>query len=334
MAVYRWGEFGEVVVRMMAQVKSGENLLILADTWTDMEIAEACLIAGINAKANAQLLVIPRMSHTDTREFNPSTAGAIQGADVVVGVCGETMFIEKAATGKAREKGARVVATNPKGQEDFLIEGLLDVDYALMIKVAEKVCELWEKTEVCQVTSPLGTDISFRLKGRPALVGDGMATEPGELGFFPGVDVSIAPIEETINGTIVIDGNMSPIGLVSVPVTCHLEKGVITAIEGGTDATAWRSRLEATGDPKAFHLCHFTLGLNPRAKVSGNMHQDEHVLGAITFGFGNQDPSFKGAVGAAKVHSDVVLLSPTVTLDGGLMLENNRLNPDLGLGGL
>lgn len=39
MMVLRWGEFGDVAVRMMAQVKPGENLLILADTWTDMEIA-------------------------------------------------------------------------------------------------------------------------------------------------------------------------------------------------------------------------------------------------------------------------------------------------------
>jgi hypothetical protein len=37
-----------------------------------MEIAEACLIAGVNAEANAQLLVIPKMSRTDMREFNPS----------------------------------------------------------------------------------------------------------------------------------------------------------------------------------------------------------------------------------------------------------------------
>ncbi len=65
MSVMRWGEFGEIAVRMIGQVKPGENLLILADTWTDMEIAEACLIAGINAKANAQLLVIPRMASTD-----------------------------------------------------------------------------------------------------------------------------------------------------------------------------------------------------------------------------------------------------------------------------
>jgi hypothetical protein len=45
-----------------------------------LEIAEACLIAGTNAKANAQLLAIPRMSQTDTSEFNPSAAGAIQVA--------------------------------------------------------------------------------------------------------------------------------------------------------------------------------------------------------------------------------------------------------------
>jgi hypothetical protein len=84
MAVSRWGEWAEAVMRMIVEVKSGENLLILADTWTDMEIAEAVLMAGINAKANAQLLVISRMARSDTGELNPSTAGAInntQGGD-------------------------------------------------------------------------------------------------------------------------------------------------------------------------------------------------------------------------------------------------------------
>jgi leucyl aminopeptidase (aminopeptidase T) len=334
MPVVRWGEFGDTVVREMAQAKPGENLLVLADTWTDLQIAEACFIAAVNAKTNAQLLVIPRMSHTDTRQFNASTAGAIQGADVIVGVC-ETMFIEKDATHRAREKGTRVLSIMPRGQEDFIIEGTADVDYPLMIEIGKKIADLWERTELCTVTSPLGTDISFRLKGRPADVGDGTSTKPGEVSFFPGVDAGIAPVEETINGTIVVDGCIDPGSrVVSEPITCRLEKGVITAMEGGADANAFRASLESVDDPKAFHLCHFTIGLNPRAKVSDNMHQCEHVLGAITFGFGNQDPSFQGTVGSAKIHADVVLLSPTVYLDGQLMLENNRLNPDLGLGGL
>ena len=334
MAVVRWGEFGDTVVREMVQARAGENLLVLADTWTDLQIAEACFIAAVNAKTNAQLLVIPRMSHTDTRQFNESTAGAILGADVIVGVC-QTMFVEKEATQRAREKGTRVLSIMPKGQEDFLIEGTVDVDYPLMIEIGKKIAGLWEQTEHCTVTSPLGTDISFRLKGRPADVGDGTCTEPGAVGFFPGVDAGIAPVEETINGTIVVDGCIDPGSrLVSEPIVCRLENGVIVDMQGGADASFFRSALESVNDPKAFHLCHFTIGLNPRAKASDNMHQCEHLLGAITFGFGNQDPSFQGTVGLAKIHSDVVLLSPAVHLDGKLMLENNKLNPDLGLGGL
>lgn len=57
-------------------------------------------------------------------------------------------------------------------------------------------------------------------------------------------------------------------------------------------------------------------------------------MGAVTFGFGHQDPSYRGTVGVAKVHLDVVLASPTIALDGVVMCQNNRLNPDLGLGGL
>jgi leucyl aminopeptidase (aminopeptidase T) len=162
----------------------------------------------------------------------------------------------------------------------------------------------------------------------------GIAVEPGQGAYFPGELVAIAPIEETINGTVVIDGSVTPGGLVSVPITCYLEKGVITASESGPDANVWRSRLESTGDPKAFHLAHFTVGLNPRAKMSGVHIQDERVYGSVTFGIGHQDRDFRGTVGVAKIHSDAVLVSPTIYLDGALMLENNKFNPDLGMGGL
>jgi leucyl aminopeptidase (aminopeptidase T) len=333
MAVSRWGEWAEAVMRMIVEVKPGENLLILADTWTDMEIAEAVLMAGINAKANAQLLVIPRMARSDKREFNPSTAGAIMGADVIVGVC-ETMFIRRAATREAAKKGTRATGTVPRGHEDWVLEGLLEVDFPRMIEIGEKICELWEKTKVCRVTSELGTDISFRLKGRPCDPCDGRAIDPGVIDYFPAGTPSIAPIEETINGIIVVDGSILT-GPVSESVTARLEKGVITAIEGGEDANAWRSLLESTGEPKAFHMCHFNVGINPRAKVGISMGQEEMAVGIVTFGFGHQDASYKGTVGQdVKMHTDVTLRSAAIYLDGVVMCEDRKFNPDLGLGGL
>ena len=61
------------------------------------------------------------------------------------------------------------------------------------------------------------------------------------------------------------------------------------------------------------------------AKKSNNMHECEHVVGAVTFGFGDQDPGFKGTVGEAKLHSDVVIMSPKIILDNQTLVENNKI---------
>ena len=335
MTVLRWNEWGEAVVRMMVEAKPGENLLILTDTGLNTEIGEACLAAGINAKANTQLMVIPQLSSKDYTRDLPSVAGALVGADVIVILGPAQNASIEAAMIESREKSGRVTQCEPLNNEDWIIEGVLDVDYELMSEIASRICELWSNTEICQLISPLGTDISFRLKGRPALRGDGRAISPGDADFFPGATPSIAPVEETINGTVVVDGTLdAPLGRVSEPVTLQLAKGVITSIEGGADADALRARLESTGDPKALAVCHWNVGISPRARMGNKMAEDEMVMGAITFGFGNQDPIFQGTVGTAKMHSDVVLTSGTIILDGVVMCENNKLNPDLGLGGL
>lgn len=63
----------------------------------------------------------------------------------------------------------------------------------------------------------------------PIIPGDGIVTEPGKIDFFLGVEVSMAPLGETINGRIVGDGSISPGGIVLSSVKLLLEKGgVIT----------------------------------------------------------------------------------------------------------
>lgn len=328
-----WTEFAEIAVHKMAQAKPGENFLVLTDTWADPAVPQACFEAGIRAGARTSLLVIPGMDPTDSSELDEVTIAAIAAADVVLGVC-ETMFTAKASTDRALEGGTRIAGTNVKGMEDFAIEGLVNVDYELMIEIAHKIGAIWQKTELCRVTSPSGTDITYDMRDRPLDVGHGMANNPGDCDYFPGVSVANAPIEKTIQGKIVVDGNIPPGRLVEEPVTLHVEKGIIAEIEGGADAEALRAHFAASGDPIATHLCHFTLGLNPRARTSGSVHQDEHVLGAITYGFGSQAGAFGGCVPPCNVHCDVVLTTGRIECDGVVMLDDNTLNADLGLGGL
>lgn len=336
MAVFRWGEWANAVMGIITEVKPGEDLLIVADTWTDIDIAEAVLVAGINADANVQLLVIPRRTRDDTSEVSAPTRDAILGSDVIVGLYDNSANITMTRVmEQAREKGARVAHASLRGIEDWAIEGLVDVDYPAMVEMARRICELWRETEVVRVTSDLGTEVSFQLGDRPCLLGDGRSVEPGQVSYFPGATPSIAPVEETMSGLIVVDGPISlGIGLVSEPVTLTVEQGVITSIEGGGDAAAYRSRLEAVDDPNAFNVAHFNVGINPRAQVLDSMEQSEMAAGAVTFGFGHQDPVFRGSAGPAQIHSDVVLRSPTVYVDGEVMCQNKEFNPELRLGGL
>jgi len=322
---HKWFDFAKVVVNEMACVKKNENLLILADTWTDLGVAELCFEAGRNIGAKSNLHVFPLMAHDDVSELDEILSNAIIASDVIIGLC-ETMFIEKKATRMAREKGTRISSAILRGMEEFAIEGLLNVDYNKMMLESKKISETWRKTKLCNVSCSNGTDISFSLEGRPVDIGDGISDKPGEADFFPGVDINIAPIENTINGKIVVDGCIAPgNGIVDELITLNLVNGVIENIEGGKDASLFLKSLENANDQKVFHLCHFTLGLNPAAKKSNNMHECEHVVGAVTFGFGDQDPGFKGTVGEAKLHSDVVIMSPKITLDNEILVENNKI---------
>jgi len=322
---HKWFDFAKVVVNDMACVKKNEKLLILADTWTDLGIAELCFEAGLAKGAITNMHIFPMIKHNDYSELDEIVSSAIISSDVIIGLC-ETMFLEKDATRKARSNGTRVSSSMLRGMEEFVLEGLLNVDYKKMLDEANIISEIWSKTKLCRLTCPNGSDISFSLEGRPVDIGDGISDKPGEADFFPGVDVNIAPIEKTINGKIVVDGCLDPgNGIVDDLVSLDISDGVIRTIEGGKDANLFKINLESANDEKVFHLCHFTLGLNPTAKKSNVMHECEHVVGAVTFGFGNQDPSFQGTVGEAKLHSDVVIMSPTIELDGAVQVENNKI---------
>jgi leucyl aminopeptidase (aminopeptidase T) len=323
-----WEEFAEATVNRLVRPEPGDPFLIITDTANDITLAEACLAAGLRAGADAQLMVKPRLARGAASKPGPILSDAIRASKLILEFCGG--IVRAPATIEAREKGTRLLSTNVKGIEEYVIRALLDVDYEAMIRNAELVAKLWDPTKRCRVTSPQGTDVSFDLAPRKSIIGDGALSEDGEVDFFPGAQVSIAPVEETISGTIVIDASDSVQGVVHTPYSFTMVKGVITAVEGGKEADVMRNWLESRNDETIYHLCHYSIGLNPQAGISGNMIEDERMLAAIDFGFGYQDPKFGGTVGLSPYHMDIMLATPTTYIDGKEMSGGGKLNPDMG----
>jgi leucyl aminopeptidase (aminopeptidase T) len=324
----QWDEVAEVIIKQLVRPEPGDPLLIIIDPTNDINIAQECLAAAFRAGADAQLIIKSRFIMGTAPEPGPILSGAILGSKLVLALC--EGIVRAPAMIEARNNGTRLLMTDLRGIENYVVRALLDVNIEAMNRNAQLVANLWDQTRQCRVTSPQGTEVSFELAPRKSVIGDGALSEAGEVDFFPGSQVSIAPVEETINGTVVIDASDSVQGVVSTPYSFALEQGVITSVDGGKEADAMREWLETRHDETIYKLCHFSVGLNPQAGISGNMLEDERLLAGIDFGFGYQDPSFGGTVGLSPYHMDIMLAMPTIYLDGKEMSGGGKLNQELG----
>jgi leucyl aminopeptidase (aminopeptidase T) len=324
----RWEEFAEAAMRQLVRPREGEPLLIIADTSNHMELTEALLAAGLRSGADCQLMVKNRFRQGTESRPGPVLSAAIRASRLMLSLCGG--IVRAPATIEARAAGARLLSTELDGIEDYAIRALLDVDQGAMIRNGERVMRLWDEATTCRVTSPQGTDVSFQLRPRRSIVGDGALSEDGEVDFFPGVQVSIAPVEETINGTIVVDASDSVQRVVGTPYVFQLRDGRVVNVEGGREANAVRNWMQTRNDPTIYRLSHFSIGLNPQAGISGTMIEDERMLTAVDFGFGYQDPKFNGTIPLSPYHLDVMLATPTILLDHTEMSGGGKLNPELG----
>jgi leucyl aminopeptidase (aminopeptidase T) len=323
-----WEQFAEATVRKLVRPEPGDPFLIITDTSQDIELAEACLAAGIRAGADTQLIVKARAGGQVPEKLGPVLSEAILASKLILVFC-DGIGRDPAAL-EARRRGTRTLSTHVKGIEEYVVRALLDVDVEAMIRNSERVKSLWDQTQHGRVTTPQGTDVTFKLSPRISSVDDGALDHDGEEDFFPGAQVSVAVLENTFDGTIVVDASDSVQGVVTNPYTLKVEEGTITAIEGGKEAEVLKRWLEGCHEKKVYRHSHMSIGMNPQAGISGNMIEDERMLGALDFGWGHQYPDLGGTTGICPYHWDIMLATPTIYLDGQVMSEVGKLNPEMG----
>jgi 2,5-dihydroxypyridine 5,6-dioxygenase len=326
-----WTRFAQKAVLDQAHVQTGEVFTVLTDDRVDPQIAEAAFAVGLCRTRNTQLAVI-RASHFSEEpvHLNTAVAALLRESDVVLSVC-ETRIGQIPEVHSAVAAGhTRFLLAEPGKRPWFLVDGLINLDYEQMVKNVALFCKLWSEGSTSRITSASGTDLQFEIGDRPTFVSEGAVSRPGELEWFPGAMANVAAIESSIHGTVAVDGSLFPFGLATEVVYLELEHGVMTKIHGGQLAARFKNWLESLDDEVAYHLCHISVGFNPRAEITGEITEDERRLGAITIGFGRQSADLKGTVKGGSHHLDVILQPPTFVAGGNVLLADQAFNSKLG----
>ncbi len=221
----------------------------------------------------------------------------------------------------ASKRGVRV-ATLPGITKGIMIRGL-NADYKKIDALSIKLKDVLEKRKNIRVTTPIGTDISFSIKGRKPIASKGLHHNKGESGNLPTGETFIAPVEGTSNGVFIVDGSMAGLGLVkNAGLRIEVKNGYATKITGGAMAKKLSRMLDAVGK-NARNIAEFGIGTNDSAKLSGVILEDEKVMGTVHIALGN-NVSMGGSVNVP-IHLDGVMKKPTVYLDDKLLMKDGKL---------
>src|SRR4030042_760602 len=106
---------------------------------------------------------------------------------------------------------------------------------------------------------------------------------PGAYGNLPEGEVSFSPA--SCHGRYVVDASFPDLGVLDSPLSFWVKNGLVNKVSGFQADSVIR-RLNAAG-PAAFGVAELGIGLNPKAIITGNILEDEKVIGTVHIAVGN-----------------------------------------------
>jgi leucyl aminopeptidase (aminopeptidase T) len=304
------------VIRDCMCVSEGEQVLVVSNPATH-ELGERLRAEAEAAGADAILAVMAeRESHA--AEPPAPVAAAMAAADVVLGPTVQSLS-HTAARKEATNAGARI-ATLPGVTEEMLAR-VMSADMAELRRRGKIVADALSAGSEARVTCANGSDLRLGLVGRTGIPDAGELGERGAFGNLPCGEGFIAPVEGTGNGRLVVDGTIASIGIPDQPVTLTVEDGHLTASSG--EAGIRLMELLTAHGPGGTSVAELGIGTNEKAILSGNVLEDEKILGTAHVAFG-ASAAIGGTV-QVPVHLDCVVTKPDVTIDAEPLVRAGEL---------
>jgi leucyl aminopeptidase (aminopeptidase T) len=302
-----------IAVNACMGVKRGEKVLIVTDPQR-ARVGQA--LFKVSEKVGARvLMVLMQTLQRHGQEPPKPVAELMERADVVFAPTTYSLTHTQARL-RATRAGARI-ASMPMITERMMGRGGMLANYREVEKLTRRVARRLDRAQKVRITTRKGTDLEFSVRGRRAHPDTGLFHKPGDFGNLPAGEAFIAPVEGTGEGEVLVDGSM--VDVLKGTIRMKFENGKATEIRGSKKLV----RMLDESEPHSRSLAEFGIGTNPKARLIGNVLEDEKVLGTCHIALGDNS-TFGGRIRAG-IHVDGIILKPTVKLDGKILMENGRL---------
>jgi aminopeptidase len=349
----------EIAIYEVLTVKNGEHVLIITNPLKDVyQISQALYVASVKAGASPVLITQPKKLSFDYAE--PAVINAIKTEpEVIISISAERMGKDKEGIknpykgldGKPYTHifnhllhGLKKIRSfwSPEVTTDIFVR-TVPIDYSKLRKDCARVSQLMKDAKEVHVETALGTDISVGIKGRKPKADDGDFRMSGKGGNLPSGEVFISPELGASNGTLVFDGSITldKTLVIKEPIKIQVKNGFATKIDGKTEAKKLAKYIEQA-EKKPFEMAkkgeldnvkakeysknarsigELGIGLNPKARIVGNVLEDEKVSGTVHFAIGSNYDQDADAL----IHSDGIIKKPTVTVDGKVLMKQGKI---------
>jgi leucyl aminopeptidase (aminopeptidase T) len=302
------------VLRDCLQVEPAEEVLVICNPVTE-DIGALMRIEAEGDGAYATLAVI---SELDSNGAEPPTpvAAAMIASHVVLAPTIQSLS-HTYARRAANQAGVRI-ATLPGVTEDMLAR-LMNADMGALRRRGAALAAAMHSGSEARITCRHGSDLRLGLEDRIPIADAGVLNAPGAFGNLPCGEAFVSPVGG--EGTLVVDGSIAGVGKVETPVELTVRDGHLTDATGPEGATLLE--LLSKHGPDGTNVAELGIGTNEEATLTGNILEDEKILGTAHVAFG-ASAAIGGGV-QVPVHLDCVILEPTVEIDGKEVVRGGEL---------
>ena len=274
----------------------------------------------INAQGEGGEATLAVISERESHAAEPpvAVAAAMLAADIVIAPTIQSISHTEARRA-ATEAGVRI-ASMP-GVTGEMLARVMGADLRLLRKRGTSVGRALGAGAEARITCARGSDLRLGLEDRTAIVDAGALNMRGAFGNIPCGEAFIAPLEGTGEGTLLVDGSIAGVGRVGEPVELTVSGGHLTEASGHDGARLMELLVEHGSE--ATSVAELGIGTNESALLTGNILEDEKILGTAHVAFG-ASAAIGGTV-QVPVHLDCVVLRPTVEIDGSPIVRDGEL---------